>query len=146
MPISALAKTAIPTASGPVCWRLSRSAEAVASVGASAGCYRSTEDVLVIPVVVPELELRDVERQVFPADLVVRADHAALEQRPEAFNRVGVDCADHVLLGGVVDGLVREGFAKPVVGGELILSITRATTLPFREPAPMIGCFLVARP
>jgi hypothetical protein len=115
MPISALAKTAIPTASGPVCWRLSRSAEAVASVGASAGCYRGTEDVLVIPVVVPELELRDVERQVFPADLVVRADHAALEQRPEAFNRVGVDCADHVLFAVMVNGAMRVGFVQLLV-------------------------------
>ena len=46
------------------------------------------ENIGVLPVVVPELKLRDVQRQIFAADLVVAADDAALNQRPEAF-----DCA-----------------------------------------------------
>ena len=52
---------------------------------------RLAEDVGVVAVVVAELELGDVERQIFGADFVECADNAALEDRPEAFNRVGVD-------------------------------------------------------
>lgn len=57
---------------------------------ASAPCYGFAEDVGVVAIVVAELELRDVQRHVFRAHLVERADDAALEDRPEAFNRVGV--------------------------------------------------------
>jgi hypothetical protein len=58
------------------------------AVSASPDCL--TKDVLVAPVVIPELKLRDVERHVFRADLVKRADNAAFEDRPEAFNRVRI--------------------------------------------------------
>ena len=37
-----------------------------------------SEYVGVFPIVVTELEFRDIERQVFPAYLVERADHAVL--------------------------------------------------------------------
>ena len=55
-----------------------------------------------MPIVVPELELRNVERHVFGADFVEAADDARLN-RPEAFNRVRVDCADNELLDFVPD-------------------------------------------
>lgn len=42
------------------------------------------------PIVISELKLRDVERQIPLAHLVERADDAGLENGPEAFNRVGV--------------------------------------------------------
>jgi hypothetical protein len=45
----------------PVRWRRVRSAEAIASVHASAACYRSPEDVRVLAVVMTELELREIE-------------------------------------------------------------------------------------
>jgi hypothetical protein len=60
--------------------------------------YCRSEDVWVHSIVVPELKLSDVQRHVSRADFMERADHAALEDRPEAFNRVGVDRTDHVLL------------------------------------------------
>jgi hypothetical protein len=63
----------------------------------SASPDRLAEDVLVFPIVVPELELGDIERHVLGADLVECADNTALEDRPEAFNRVGVDRADYIL-------------------------------------------------
>ena len=85
---------ATPTA--PICWRLWRFPEAPASPRASASCYGSSENVRVVPVVVAELELGDVERHVLPAHLVESADGAALEDRPEAFDGVGVDRADNV--------------------------------------------------
>lgn len=72
-------------------WRRLSLAETDASDLASACCYRGPEDIGIVPVVVTELKLRDVQRHVFAADPVECADHAALEDAPEAFNRIGVD-------------------------------------------------------
>ena len=44
---------------------------------------RVAEDIGVSPVVIAELELGDVQRQIFSTDLVIGAHDAALEQRPE---------------------------------------------------------------
>lgn len=62
------------------------------------------KDVRVIPIVVAELELGDVERQILRTDLMERADKAALKDRPEAFDCVGVNRADNVLAVSVSDG------------------------------------------
>ena len=77
----------------------------------SASSNSASENVFIVPVVVPELELSDVERKIFGANLVERADHAALHQRPEAFDRVGVDHADHVLIGRMANRAVLIVFA-----------------------------------
>jgi len=69
--------------------------------------YRLAEDVRVLSVVVAELKLRDVQRQVLGADLVEGADHAALEDRPEALDGVGVDRADDIFALAVVDDRMR---------------------------------------
>jgi len=37
------------------------------------------------------------------ADFVERSNHAALNERPEALNRVRMDCADDVLTFGMVN-------------------------------------------
>jgi hypothetical protein len=44
-----------------------------------------SENVAVEAVIVPELKLRDVQRHVFGADFVERADDTAFEDAPEAF-------------------------------------------------------------
>jgi hypothetical protein len=72
----------------------------------SAPFHRLAEDVIILPVVIPELEFRDVQGKVFTAHLVIGADNAALQNRPEALNRVGVDRADNVLPGTLVDGSI----------------------------------------
>jgi hypothetical protein len=72
----------------------------------SAISNRRAEDVIIEAVVILELAFRNVEREIFAAHLVVAADDRPLELRPEAFNRVRVDGADNVTLGGVVDGFV----------------------------------------
>jgi hypothetical protein len=64
-----------------------RLAETDASGHASAACYHRPEHVGIAAVVVPELKFRGVEWQIFGANFVERADHAAFEDRPEAFNR-----------------------------------------------------------
>ena len=81
-----------------------RDAEASASSDASASCYSFAENVGILPVVVPELKLIQVQRQILLADVVVSADDAALEQRPEAFDVVGMDFAANVLILGMLDG------------------------------------------
>ena len=97
-------KTAIPIAPLSFRWRRSSLAETDASDLVSAACYRRPEHIGVAAVVVPELKFGDVERQIFCAHLVERADHAALEDAPKAFNRVRVNCADNVLLVTVLHG------------------------------------------
>jgi hypothetical protein len=67
---------------------------------------RCTEDVNVVPVVIAELKLSNI--QILFADFVERPDNAALQDRPKAFNRIGVDCANYMLTNGVINGLVRK--------------------------------------
>src|ERR1700674_488238 len=91
-----------------VFWRMSQEPEAVASLCASASCYRDSEDIGIVPVVIPELDLRNVQRQVLGADLMERANHAALKDAPKSLNRVRMDCADDIFASGVVEHGVRE--------------------------------------
>jgi hypothetical protein len=69
---------------------------------------RGPENIIVKPTIIPELELRNVKWHVFPANLVERADDAALENRPEAFNRLGMNGTDDELMLGMVNSCVRE--------------------------------------
>lgn len=78
------------------------------SCGGSATRYGSTEDVGVVPVVVAELEFRDIQRQVFCRDVVESAQDAALEQRPEAVDGLGVNHATDILAGRVPHRFVFE--------------------------------------
>src|SRR5438132_740317 len=105
----------------PPRWRRSRRAEAIASGHASASCYRNPEDIRVFAVVMPKLELCEVEREVAAGDVVVRADDAALEQRPEGIEVGRVDHTAHVLVLMVVHRLVREAHApQPVIAAVLV--------------------------
>ena len=95
------------------CWN--RDAEASASSDASASCYCLSENVRVLAVVVAELELVQVERQIFLRDIVIGADHATLEKRPERFNVVRVHFATHVFTLTVTNRLMRiGGRQKPI--------------------------------
>ena len=58
--------------------------------------HRRAEDVVIQAVVIPELELCDVEREILGRHLMEGSDHAALHQRPEAFDGLRVDGADNV--------------------------------------------------
>ncbi len=59
---------------------LAENASASLGFGASAPCYRGAEDVGIVAIVVPKLELRDVERKIFAADLMETAHDAALQR------------------------------------------------------------------
>lgn len=67
---------------------------------------RRAENVDVLAIVVAELELGNVERQVLGADLVVRPDNAAFNERPDAFNRVRVDGTRDVLVTALTDDAI----------------------------------------
>jgi hypothetical protein len=73
---------------------------------------RRSENISVLAIVVAELKFRDVQRHIFGAHLVKCADDAALEDGPEVFDRVGVDCADHVLTLAMVNDAVRKVLAQ----------------------------------
>jgi hypothetical protein len=72
-----------------------------------------SEYIRVVSVVVSELKLSDIQMQIFLANLVVSPDNAALQDGPEALNRVRVNCANDVLANGVVDRLMREAMLQP---------------------------------
>jgi hypothetical protein len=114
-------QTATPIAPVRVRWPRSSQAETDASDHASAACYRRPENIGVVAVIISELKLRDVQRHVLGADLVECADHAAFEDRPEAFNRVGVDRADNVFVSAVPNGSVLGIFAaQRVVSAQVV--------------------------
>src|ERR1700730_9203997 len=78
------------------------------------------EDITVFTVVITELEVGNIQRHIFAAHFVERADHAALEYRPEAFDGLSVDCADDILPSGMVNDAVRIFAVKTLVAGPLI--------------------------
>lgn len=74
---------------------------------ALASADRRAEYVRVVPLIVSELKLGNVQRHVFSTDFVEGADYATFEDRPEALNRIGVNCADDVFATMVIDGATR---------------------------------------
>jgi hypothetical protein len=80
----------------------------------------SAEDIRVFPVIVAELELCDVQRQILFADFVETTHDAALEDRPEALDGVGVNCANNMLACGMIDHAMRKLFANSLVAAECV--------------------------
>ncbi len=81
---------------------------------------RRSEDVGIMPIVIPELKLRNIERQILFADFVECPDTSALNQRPKALDRIGVDRADNIFALGVVNNSVRIFFSEMFVTDPLI--------------------------
>jgi hypothetical protein len=81
---------------------------------------RRSENILIHPIVIPELELCHIQGHVFLADFVESADDATLEDRPKAFDGLGVYCANDILPGGVIDDGVWKFFVEAVVTPPLI--------------------------
>ena len=77
------------------------------------------KDVRIHPIIVAELELGNIERRIFPAHLVERADDATLDNRPEAFNGLSMDCTDDILSSSVVNYAVRIFLAETIVARPL---------------------------
>jgi hypothetical protein len=81
---------------------------------------RRSENVRVLPVIVTELELGNIQRHIFSAHFVKCADDAALENRPEAFDGLSVDRADDILASGVINDTMRVFAVKPLVARPLV--------------------------
>src|SRR5437016_1659301 len=81
---------------------------------------RRAEDVCVAAIVVSELELFDVQRQVFRADLVERADYSALNHAPEAFDGICVNVAMHIFTIPVINRAMRELSVKSAIASALV--------------------------
>jgi len=88
------------------CWRLCACSEAPASCCASAASYGLSKDVVIVPIIESELKFREVQRQVLPADVVVGADNAALQEAPEILDVVRVNLTANVFLGPVINCFV----------------------------------------
>jgi hypothetical protein len=90
---------------------------------ALAASNRLPENVRVLAIVVAELEFRDIQRHIFFADFVERADYAAFENRPKTLDRISMNCADDILATGVVDDAMRKfliqlAIPNPLIGAE----------------------------
>ena len=75
-----------------------------------------SEYIAIKAVIVAELEFSDIERQIFLADLVVAANDPALDDAPEALNRIGVNRADNVLARAVIDDAMLVLVAETAIG------------------------------
>jgi hypothetical protein len=62
----------------------------------------------------------NIERHIFAAHFVERADHAALEDRPEPLNGLSVDSSDDILPSRMVNGSVRVILVERIVAWILI--------------------------
>lgn len=102
------------------CWRALACSEAPASCCASAASYRLSKDVVIVPIVESELEFREVERQIFLADVMVRPNYPALQQAPERFDIVRVDLAAHVFARAVSDDFVWKEMSQIAVSAPFI--------------------------
>jgi hypothetical protein len=81
---------------------------------------RRSENVVVEAIIIPELELCNVKMQVLFADIVECPHDTALEDAPKAFNRLGVNSTDNILMLGMVNGAVGERKPKVPVANPLI--------------------------
>ena len=101
-------------------WRQPRLEAPRAMVDASACCYDALEHIGVLPVVVPEGELVEVEREVVFRDVMERPHDATLNERPEAINVVSVNLSPHIFAGAMADGLVIEPLIQDAVATGLV--------------------------
>lgn len=111
-------------------WRRSQIAETFASVRVSAPCYCLAEYIGFLSVVEPELKLVQIERQIFLADVMVRSNHAAFQQRPKTFDALRVDIPAYILASRMADELMFAVVdADGVVGAKLIRNHERCVSL-----------------
>src|SRR6185295_9640250 len=78
------------------------SSEHASAAACSALRYHISENVRILTVVVAIGKLRQVQRQIFFADLMERTDHATLRQAPEGFNIVRVNIPSHIFSSGMI--------------------------------------------
>src|SRR5437899_1323854 len=98
----------------------SLSAEDGASASSSASCYDVTKDVGIFPVVMSELKLSKIERQVTLTDMMEAAHNPALQERPERINILRVNFAANIFTSAMPDGFMRILVVNQAIAGVLI--------------------------
>ena len=98
------------------------SSEHVSATACSAFCYDGRKDVGVLPIVMTERKLRQIQRQIVLADLVIGAHYSALEQAPEAIQVRRMDVPTHIFALRMVNRLMRKlpfqpRIARVFIGG-----------------------------
>jgi hypothetical protein len=78
------------------------------------------ENVRVFPIIITELELGNIERQILLADFVERADPAAFEDGPEAFDGLCVNRTDDILPMNMINRGMGILFVEMLVANPLI--------------------------
>src|ERR1700680_5154789 len=79
-----------------------------------------SENIRVRTIVVAKLKFRDVQRHIFLADFVERADNATLQDRPKSFNGICVNGADDILTLPMADRGMRVFAAKVTIAASII--------------------------
>ena len=105
---------------------LGTSSEHASAAACSAFCYDGRKDVGILPVVMTEGKLRQVQREIGFRDIVERTNHTAFQQAPESLDVIGMHVASDILFPGMmhrVVGTVRKGFvdiriARSLIGGD----------------------------
>jgi Leucine-rich repeat (LRR) protein len=91
--------------------------------------YRRSENVSVLPIVISDLELGNIERKIFAAYLVERAGDASLDNGPKAFDSLSMHRADKILLFGMVDNGMWVFSIKALVPNPLIAPLRELQSL-----------------
>ena len=78
-----------------------------------------------VPFVQPERKLVHVAANVFDADVVERASESAFEESPYAFDSVSARHAAYVLVGRMVDAVLREEQAAQIIVGRVLIGADR---------------------
>jgi hypothetical protein len=115
-PFSAEAQTTLTVSA----WRPPLPEAPRAMEDASACCDHALEYVGMLPVVMPEGEFVEVEREVVFRDVMERAHDAPLNERPEAINVRGMDFPAHVLASAMADKLVGPSILNPLIPPMLV--------------------------
>jgi hypothetical protein len=68
-----------------------------------ASLNRRSENISVLPIIIAELKFGNIERHIFSAHFVERADYAALEDRPEALDGLSMNRANDILAIRMID-------------------------------------------
>jgi hypothetical protein len=85
-----------------------------------ADAHCRTEDIAIVSVVIAELKLGDVQRQILSRNLVKCADNTALKDGPKALNRVCVNGTHHILPASMVNDRVGVSRIQPFIANPLI--------------------------
>ncbi len=113
-------ETAIPIALAPLASLQPSETPASQRASASGPRYRLAENIGFTAVIMAELKLSQIEREILLADMVEASHNATLEEAPERFEIVGVNLAAHIFALSVSDGLVREILFQEAIAGMLV--------------------------